>query len=245
MNKIEKIYQWSKTLAYPFSNNCRINNIYKLSGFFPVTEESLYQFKEEMLKAMQEIDLLGSWVEGESKYVNQLSNVKICKLIDIEPYFSSRPWTLALKRKKVLVIHPFAEDIEKQYSKKREHLFKDLHVLPEFDLKTLKTPITYPGGNTSSKNWFDILDDLTSKALKLDFEIAIIGCGAYGMPLAARLKKAGKKCIHLGGAVQILFGIKGKRWDEMKNFKEMYNKFWIYPSSNNKVFHNVENGCYW
>ena len=88
MNKIEKIYQWSKTLAYPFSNNCRINNIYKLSGFFPVTEESLYQFREEMLKAMQEIDLLGSWVEGESKYVNQLSNVKICKLIDIEPYLN-------------------------------------------------------------------------------------------------------------------------------------------------------------
>ena len=63
------------------------------------------------------------------------------------------------------------------------------------------------------------------------------------MPLAARLKKAGKKSIHLGGAVQIL-GIKGKRWDEIEDFRKMYNKNWVYPS-NEKGYKNVENGCYW
>ena len=245
MNKLEKIYQWAETKAYPFSKNCRLNNIYKLSGFFPVNEETLYLFRIEMMKAMQEIDLLGSWVEGENQYNTQLANAKISNLIDIEPYFASNPWSLGLEGKKILVIHPFSEDIENQYTKKREYLFKNLNVLPKFDLKTLKAPITYPGGKVVSKNWFEILDDLTSESLKLDFEIAIIGCGAYGMPLAARLKKAGKKSIHLGGSVQILFGIKGKRWDNMKNFKEMYNKHWIYPSSKNRVFRSVEDGCYW
>ena len=245
MNKLEKIYQWAKTLAYPFSHNCRTNNIHKLSGFFPVSEETLYLFKVEMIKAMREINLLGSWVEGENKYIEELAKVKVCNLIDIEPYFASNPWSLALEGKKVLVIHPFSEDIENQYINKREFLFKNINVLPKFNLKTLKTPITYPGGKTNSKNWFNILDDLTSESLKLDFEIAIIGCGAYGMPLAARLKKAGKQCIHLGGAVQILFGIKGKRWDDIECFREMYNEYWIYPSSENKVFRNVENGCYW
>ena len=245
MNQLEKIYQWSETMAYPFSENCRLNNIYKLSGFFPVNKETLFLFRKEMIKAMREIDLLGSWIKGEDKYIKQLSNVKVSNLIDIEPYFSSNPWSLALEGKKVLVIHPFSEDIENQYINKRNDLFRNRNVLPEFDLKTLKTPITYPGGKLIKKNWFEILDDLTSESLKLDFEIAIIGCGAYGMPLAARLKKAGKKCIHLGGAVQILFGIKGKRWDEMEKFKKMYNEFWIYPSFNYKVFQNVENGCYW
>jgi len=245
MNKLEKIYQWAETLAYPFSENCRLNNIYKLSGFFPVNEETLFLFRKEMIKAMREIDLLGSWVKGEDKYIKQLSKVKVSNLIDLEPYFSSNPWSLALKGKKVLVIHPFSEDIENQYMNKRNDLFRNRNVLPEFDLKTLKTPITYPGGKIIKKNWFEILDNLTSESLRLDFEIAIIGCGAYGMPLAARLKKAGKKCIHLGGAVQILFGIKGKRWDEMEKFNKMYNEFWIYPSFNYKVFQNVENGCYW
>lgn len=47
-------------------------------------------------------------------------------------------------------------------------------------------------------------------AMKINFDTAIIGCGAYGMPLAAQIKNAGRQAIHLGGAVQLLFGIKGE-----------------------------------
>ena len=244
MNKLEKIYQWAETSAYPFSENCRLNNIYKLSGFFPVSEESLFMFKKEMISSIKQIDLIGSWVEGENKYKQYFPKVKVCNLIMLEPYFAPNPWTSALEGKKVLVIHPFSSLIEDQYNKKRNLLFKDKNILPDFELKTLKTPITYPGGDFKYHNWFEILNYLTNSALKMDFEIAIIGCGAYGMPLAARLKKAGKKSIHLGGAVQILFGIKGKRWDGMKQFKKMYNKYWIYPSLE-KVYKDVEDGCYW
>lgn len=43
---------------------------------------------------------------------------------------------------------------------------------------------------------------------KQDYDIALIGCGAYGFPLAAHIKRSGKKAIHLGGALQLLFGIK-------------------------------------
>ena len=45
--------------------------------------------------------------------------------------------------------------------------------------------------------------------MKFDFDVALIGCGAYGFPLAAKLKTAGKQAIHLGGVLQALFGIKG------------------------------------
>lgn len=244
MNTLEKIYQWAETSSYPFSGNCRLNNIHKLSGFFPVTEESLFLFKREMISSIKQIDLLGSWVEGENKYKQYFPQVKVCELFNLEPYFAPNPWTSSLEGKKVLVIHPFSKLIEEQYSKKRTLIFDNKNILPEFELKTLKTPITYPGGGLKFQNWFEILDNLTDCALHIDFEIAIIGCGAYGMPLAARLKKAGKKSIHLGGAVQILFGIKGKRWDEMKEFRKLYNEFWIYPSKE-KVYKNVEDGCYW
>ncbi len=244
MNKLEKIYQWAETSAYPYSENCRLNNIHKLSGFFPVSEESIDLFKKEMIRSMKEIDLLGSWVEGENKYKRYLSKAKVCDLIMLEPYFSSKPWTLALEGKKVLVIHPFSSIIESQFNNKRKLLFKNKNILPEFELKTLRTPITYPGSCYQSQNWFEILSRMTNQALEIDFEVAIIGCGAYGMPLAARLKKGGKKSIHLGGAVQILFGIKGRRWDEIEDFRKMYNKYWVYPS-NEKVYKNVEDGCYW
>ena len=62
------------------------------------------------------------------------------------------------------------------------------------------------------------------QSLKTSFDVAIIGCGAYGMPLGAMLKDAGKTVIHLGGVTQILFGIKGKRWDENKT-SELYNQY--------------------
>ena len=47
MNKLEKIYQWEETSSYHFSANCRLNNIYKLSGFFPVSERSLSFLREK------------------------------------------------------------------------------------------------------------------------------------------------------------------------------------------------------
>ena len=85
-----------------------------------------------------------------------------------------------------------------------------------------------------------------NEALKIDFDVAIIGCGAYGFPLAAKLKRAGKITIHLGGAVQILFGIKGSRWDNGEVSK-FYNEYWVRPDDKDKPqnANNVENGCYW
>ena len=88
---------------------------------------------------------------------------------------------------------------------------------------------------------------MEQEALNLDFDVAILGCGAYGFPLAARFKRAGKKAIHLGGATQIFFGIKGKRWDDMPFFSEMYNDAWVRPLSSETPTKakSVEDGCYW
>ena len=97
--------------------------------------------------------------------------------------------------------------------------------------------------------WFDALDYMYKEAMKIDFDIAIIGCGAYGMPLAAMLKKAGKQAIHLGGATQLLFGIKGRRWEENYPSKiaTFFNEYWVYPAESEKPKNasTVEMGCYW
>ncbi len=40
----------------------------------------------------------------------------------------------------------------------------------------------------------------------------------------------GKQAIHLGGCLQILFGLKGRRWDEEEpDIVAMYNDYWHYP----------------
>ena len=86
-----------------------------------------------------------------------------------------------------------------------------------------------------------------SEIKKYDFDVAILGCGAYGFPLAAEIKRMGKKAIHLGRATQLWFGIKGKRWNDDPLTKSLYNDAWVSPSDAEKPANadGVEGGCYW
>ncbi len=85
------------------------------------------------------------------------------------------------------------------------------------------------------------------EATSFEFDIAIIGCGSYGLPLAAKLKRHGKQAIHLGGATQVLFGIKGKRWAENPVFRKLFNDYWVYPSLDEIPItaKRIDNACYW
>lgn len=218
------------------------------SGFFPVKKAYLERFLNIMKSAIERIDLLGSWLEKESKYTQHRIDIPACPLWALEPYFHSDPYSQYLAGARVLVIHPFAHLIEKQYIENRTSLFPGRNVLPEFSLKTISAVQTLAGEKDPRfDTWFDALDWMTEEAIAEDFDIAIIGCGAYGLPLAARLKDYGKKCIHLGGATQILFGIKGRRWDHRAEFSSMYNPHWVRPGDEGKPaeFYIVEGGCYW
>ena len=80
-----------------------------------------------------------------------------------------------------------------------------------------------------------------------DYDVCLIGCGAYGFPLAAHVKRMGKQAIHLGGALQLLFGIRGNRWDNMDDYKSLVNQYWTRPKGVEipQAKDKVENGCYW
>ncbi len=216
------------------------------AGFFPEDEKYLEQFYERMKQDMQSIDILGSWLKEEKVVDDLISKAIKVQLPDLEPYYNKRPWTKALEGKKVLVIHPYAESIQLQY-KKRELLFENQDILPVFDLKTIKAVQSIAGSKTGYASWFEALDAMCEDVSKTDFDIAIIGCGAYGLSLAAYVKRIGKKAVHLGGATQILFGIKGKRWEEHEVISKLMNEHWVRPlqSEYPANYTNVEAGCYW
>jgi hypothetical protein len=217
------------------------------AGFFPINKSNLKRFYLTMLDSIKEVDLLGSWVSGENYFSDKLSHAQICSLADIEPYYHRNPWTKALQGRKVLVIHPFSESIKNQYLKNRNNLFEDKDILPDFEIITYKAIQTIAGNTENYNNWFDALEKMVSDIKGIDYEIALIGCGAYGFPIAAKIKRDGKKAIHLGGATQILFGIKGSRWDSHPIISKFYNNNWVRPSveetPENIVI--VENASYW
>lgn len=216
------------------------------AGFFPVNDTSLFLFAEKMLKDIKNINVLGSWSPGERRLLEFMPEAKLVRFPDLEPYYHKDPWSEVLQGRKVLVIHPFAESINRQYINHRL-LFKDPRVLPDFDLVTLTAVQSIVGTKVGFATWFDALDWMCEKINGINFEIAIIGAGAYGLPLAAYIKSIGKKSIHLGGSTQILFGIKGKRWDEHPYIKQLYNEHWIRPSTAEtpESFQQAETGCYW
>lgn len=219
------------------------------SGFFPNDLSLAPKFKNIMIDSSKEVDIMAIWnMFMEERYIRRyMKKSYLTQLRFIEPWYSDNPWTEALKGKKVLVIHPFAETIQNQY-KKRQYLFEDDRILPEFTLITMKAIQTL--GNQEDdrfENWFDALDYMAKETTKIDFDIALIGCGAYGMPLAARVKKDGKKAIHMGGVLQILFGIKGARWDNDPVVSKLYNEYWVRPGKSEKInkSNDIEGGCYW
>ena len=217
------------------------------AGFFPHKIALLDKFCEEMIKATNLLDCCCCcWINEDILIGEYQKETLFARLEDMEPYDYSEPWSRALKGKKVLIVHPFAETIKKQYVKRKE-IWSNNDVLPEFKLITIKAVQTIAGEKSEFETWFDALEYMKDQINTTDCDVAILGCGAYGFPLAAHCKNIGKQAIHLGGATQILFGIKGKRWDEIPAVNKFYNDAWVYPDSsetpkNNK---NVEGGCYW
>ena len=217
------------------------------AGFFPANEASVERFCELMISSLPSVDILGSWLKEESFFSPELAGAKKVMLEDLEPFFSMSPWTVALEGKKVLVVHPFSRTIIEQYKNRR--LIFDNGLLPDFELLVIPAVQTIGGGGGLFRDWFSALDFMKSAIDKVDFDVCILGCGAYGFPLAAHVKKMGKKAIHLGGATQLLFGIVGRRWENyiIYPYANLFNEYWRRPSATETpdAASRVEGGCYW
>lgn len=198
------------------------------AGFFPCTDEALRQFADRFLRDLTRTDVLGSWLHDEAELASRLAHAKTVRLADLEPYFHRDPWSTTLSGRTVLVIHPFETSIRKQYEK-RLVLFDDPRILPAFTLKTLKAVQSIGENPIGFETWFDALDWMCARVREIEFDVALIGAGAYGLPLAAYVKGLGKKAVHLGGTTQVMFGIKGKRFDQMPEYQKFYNEHWTRP----------------
>jgi hypothetical protein len=219
----------------------------RYSGFFPPDQKLIERFCELMLADIEQIDILGSWLVAEQHFSAELRRAKRVVLEDLEPFFCERPWTHALAGARVLVVHPFDETIRSQYSK-RNLIFPD-GLLPDFELQTLRAVQSLAGEPTQFPDWFAALDHMEREIERRDFDVCLIGCGAYGLPLAAHVKRMGRKAIHLAGSTQLLFGIMGGRWEDyiVYPYMNLVNEHWVRPAAHerSKNAGAVENACYW
>lgn len=201
--------------------------------------ESLY--KEES----KNIDILAVWnyrtsYSAKKRLIKKLPNIKHFLSLQFQLYPFNKNWLKALEGKKVLVVNLFVKSIKLQY-KKRELIgilpeFKKLDIIPVFISYSLEEEF----------DWVGALEEIKKEIESRDFDIALLGCGPYGLPLSTHIKKMGKQAIYLGGVIQLYFGIKGKRLVEDPLYKDKFNEHWIFPLEEdiNPKIREVENGCY-
>lgn len=214
--------------------------------------EGAARYRDLMMDSYKQADMIGIWRNlhmGDAllDICDTGPDVYISRSECLEPFRHENPWSEKLKGKKVLVVSPFSEAIKHQYSR-RELLWENKNVLPGFELET-EDAIWFYAGKRDERfgDWFEAFDYLYSAIMSHDFDVAILGCGYFGFALAAKIKEAGRQAIHMGGATQLLFGIKGKRWENHPTISKYFNEYWIRPDENLKPVddRNLDDGCYW
>ena len=264
-NIIGKLWEYvNDKTDFPWYDEAFFLSISRNAGVFNPTPDILDRFAQRYLQDSEIIDMLMS-VNYKEKFMPLQKSCQFIHFESVYPYFVERPWTRILKGKKVLVVHPYTETIQKQYAF-REKLYDNPEILPDFELKTLKAIQSSAYAKVPFNDWFEALKYMEDEIDKIDFDICLIGCGAYGLPLSAYVKRLGKQAVHMGGGVQLLFGIKGKRWEvEYKRYVEqsvfgynvpfslnldyykLFNEYWVNPSVDEvpQNAQSVEGGCYW
>jgi hypothetical protein len=216
-----------------------------LAGYFPTTENSIDELARLYLSAINAIDIYASWTKHDRVLCPSTS--KRVRLVDLDPFFTQHKWTLALKDRRVCIVSPFIDTMRSQYHR-RTMLFP-VPVLPDMHLVFVRAPMTHCETDTTGQSWFDNLSRLYDKVLETRADAVIIGAGAYGLPLGAKAKSHGINTIVLGGSTQLLFGIKGRRWENDRQYRALFNEHWVRPSSFEQppgfADFEVKGGSYW
>lgn len=234
---------WDDNLRWHASNH---------AGITPPSDFILKYFTDLYIESLNNLDFLSIWFPDalgseEFRIANHYcpNATLVAGLQSLEPFYHKDPWSSALKDKKVLVVHPFEDSIKYQYSRK-ELLFEDKTILSDFDLITFKTHQTHGGGNTDLP-WNVCFEDMADRIQKNEFDVALVAAGGYGLPICNVIKKMNKPVVHVGGGLQIMFGIKGNRWDNMPAVNRFYNSEWKRPYDSEKTRNHavVEGSTYW
>lgn len=223
-------------------------------GVFPLTPFSAKTWALLYVNAIKNMDVCAVWWKNFDKVILERYNptISIPKNSDLLNHSGKREdsWFYHLGGKKVLVIHPMADTIYSQHK-----VFMDIWPGSEqFDLRCIRYPYQpVVGGETGFKSSHAVCESIVDQLASIDFDICLIGAGGNSLIIGNEIKKMKKLCIHMGGSLQLLFGIRGRRWEDQ--FSDEWrastgynsNPMWRFPFESDIPIQAklVENGAYW
>jgi len=234
-------------------------NITLNAGIFPATDASIdawcVHMMEDVLPAM---DAMVEWSTRpvEEGLVLQRFARESERLVlrSLEPYYEptkEQRYTYTPDAR-FAIVSPFAKSIDRQKDRMAAVWPAEPLFHPTSSIVPVQTgygPMLSDTGGWPAEitTWQQALTYTVEQIVSTGATVALIGCGALSLPIAAALKKRGISAIHTGGATQILFGIKGRRWLTHSVIGPMMNGAWISPSVEEIPTRSerVEGGCYW
>jgi hypothetical protein len=230
------------------------------AGVFPTTTTSILSWIRKTLAAIQDSDLLvAGWYKPIATYeLDFLRDIgkrgPYLPLRALEPYYvpEAYQWTSALEGRRVAVVSSFAVTACVQATRATA-VWSGRAVLPKatyLPVETRYSPRLAQGRAEwpdTIKSWDAAVAHIVNRVMEQHAEIVLIGCGGLGMVIGHELRMRGKVCIVMGGAIQVLFGIKGQRWQNHSIISSFWNDTWVWPRFEDIPggADEVENRCYW
>jgi hypothetical protein len=232
------------------------------AGIFPATDESIDDWCNSYISGLEVLDgVAAGWYAPMKEFENRLlfstaASAFRCPLRSLEPYYvgADLKWTHLLADKRVCVVSSFTKTIQRQLGVATIWTGENKFLLPlSVDWCFSQTGYSpalavdrcgWPEGITS---WREAVDMIVEQVVKTGATVALIGCGGLGMIIGSELKRRGICAIILGGAIQVLFGIKGTRWATHPTISKLWNDAWVWPADDEVPggYKMVEGGCYW
>ena len=247
-------------IEYINNNTKKLADVLELhAGVFPSSHAESWSL--DYLDALANTDVIAEGWYAPLKTIekNILDTVnkyrKSILLRSLEPYYvmPELRWTQYLANKRVAIISSFASTCDEQTYMAKAIWSDSESLLPSsttwIPIQTYYGPLLAHGKAEwpNSSNYKEAIEYVVENTLLQKPQVAIIGCGGLGMIIGSILKKAGVQCIVLGGAIQIMFGIKGKRWMNHDIISKFFNDAWVFPPDDcvPGFAKSIENGCYW
>lgn len=229
-------------------------------GLFPSTQEAMLSYAQLHAQATGELDFLGL-VGGrlEADLLDRLQpKGQTISLLELEPNRSvpdqsEHCYLPELRGKRVLIVSSIAEllcqratqaTFEAVWAKSGKAWFAPAQVLP------MPFPYCY---DVHTQQRFGrsehLLEWIVEQIDPARFDLALIAGSSLGIPIAAAIKGMNRSAIALGGALQVLFGVGGRRWWKDPHWREHHiTPAWISVPADQVpqvAGGYVDGGAYW
>lgn len=223
-----------KTYVKTYSSSCKNSQLLGIwDGGMYIQAKPFYDFIDKMYPSLE----------------------KICAH-SVEPfYFMNHPeynFHQVFKSKRVLIITSHKETTAQQLPKLSK-IFPNNSIFHETTTFHIYKPPQQNGGNHDTQSWTVHFERMKTdlkeiQETEFDFDIALVSCGGFGMPISDYIfTNLGKSVMYIGGALQLYFGIIGARWEHSPQIKQLINESWTRPVQEDKPPNpqSCEGGCYW